>query len=152
MKKDQRKLSRKKKGSHNRGKAKAKVAKVHAKIANQRKDFLHQASVRVFRNYNLIVMEDLLVRNMVRNHRLAKSIHDAGWGQFRNYIRYKCERTGKKFILVDPKGTSQTCLCGEHVPKDLSVRVHECPVCGLVMDRDLVSAKLILEYGLRAIA
>ena len=150
--KAQRRLSRKKKGSHNRGKAKAKVAKLHAKIANQRRDFLHQVSVRVVRNYDLIVMEDLKVRNMVRNHRLAKSIHDAGWGQFKNYIRYKCERTGKRFILVDPKGTSQTCLCGEPVPKDLSVRVHECPACGLVMDRDLVSAKLILGRGLSTIA
>lgn len=150
--KAQRRLSRKKKGSHNRGKAKAKVARLHAKIANQRRDFLHQASVRVIRSYDLIVMEDLKVRNMVRNHRLAKSIHDAGWGQFRSYIQYKCERTGKLFILVDPKGTSQTCLCGEHVPKDLSIRVHECPACGLVMDRDLVSSKLILERGLSTIA
>lgn len=150
--KAQRGISRKKKGSHNRGKAKARVAKVHAKIVNQRRDFLHQASVRVVRTYDLIVMEDLKVRNMVRNHQLAKSIHDAGWGQFRNYIRYKCERAGKRFVLVDPKGTSQTCLCGEDAPKDLSVRVHECPVCGLVMDRDLVSAKLILERGLSAIA
>ena len=150
--KAQRRLSRKKKGSHNRGKAKAKVARVHAKIANQRRDFLHQASIRMVRSYDLIVMEDLKVRNMVRNHRLAKSIHDAGWGQFRNYIRYKCERTGKLFIRVDPKGTSQTCLCGEHMLKDLRMRVHECPVCGLVMDRDLVSSKLILERGLRTIA
>ena len=150
--KAQRRLSRKRKGSHNRGKAKVKVAKIHAKIANQRKDFLHQASVRVVRSYDLIVMEDLKVHNMVRNRRLAKSIHDAGWGQFRNYIRYKCERQGKQFILVDPKGTSQSCLCGESVPKDLSVRVHECPSCGLVMDRDLVSSKLILARGLSKIA
>ena len=150
--KAQRRLSRKKKGSHNRGKAKTKVAKLHAKIANQRKDFLHQASVRVVRNYDLMVMEDLKVHNMVRNHRLAKSIHDAGWGQFKNYIRYKCEHQGKQFILVDPKGTSQTCLCGESVRKDLSVRVHECPICGLVMDRDLVSFKLILARGLSTIA
>lgn len=150
--KAQRRLSRKKKGSHNRGKAKERVAKIHAKIANQRRDFLHQVSVRVARSYDLIIMEDLKVRNMVRNHRLAKSIYDAGWGQFRNYIGYKCERQGKKFVLVDPKGTSQTCLCGEHVAKDLSIRIHECPVCGLVMDRDLVSAKLILERGLSAIA
>ncbi len=152
LSKTQHRLSRKKKGSHNRGKAKAKVTKVHAKIANQRRDFLHQSSARIVKNYDIIVMEDLEIRNMARNHRLAKSIHDAGWGQFRNYVRYKCERTGKLFIRVDPKGTSQTCLCGEHVPKDLSIRVHECPACGLVMDRDLVSAKLILERGLKTIA
>ena len=150
--KAQRRLSRKKKGSNNRGKAKAKVAKLHAKIANQRRDFLHQASARIVRSHDIIVMEDLKVRNMVKNRRLAKSIHDAGWGRFRNYIRYKCKRQGKQFILVDPKGTSQTCLCGESVPKDLRIRVHECPACGLVMDRDLVSAKLILARGLKGIA
>ena len=150
--KAQRKLSRKKNGSHNRGKAKTNVARIHAKITNQRRDFLHQTSARTVRTYDLIIIEDLNVHNMVRNKRLAKSIHDAGWGQFKNYIRYKCERVGKRFVLIDPKGTSQTCLCGEHVPKDLSVRVHECPICELVMERDLVSAKLILVRGLKTIA
>ena len=150
--KAQRKFSRKKKGSNNRGKAKTKVTKIHAKIANQRRDFLHKVSAQIVKKYNVIVMEDLKIRNMVRNHKLAKSIQDAGWGKFGNYIEYKCLRQGKRILFVDPKGTSQTCLCGEPVPKDLRVRVHECPVCGLVMDRDLVSAKLILERGLSAIA
>ncbi len=150
--KEQRKLSRKKKGSKNRGKAKAKVAKVHAKIANQRRDFLHKASAQIVKNHDIIVMEDLTIKNMIRNHKLAKSIQDAGWGKFGDYIEYKSLHQGKRHVLVDPKGTSQTCLCGAHVPKDLSTRVHECPVCGLVMDRDLVSAKLILERGLAVIA
>lgn len=148
----QRRLSRKKKGSNNRGKAKEKVAKIHAKIANQRKDFLHKTSAAIVKQFDVVVMEDLRVKNMVRNHRLAKSIYDAGWGQFQKYVGYKCQRYGKVFVLVDPKGTSQTCLCGENVPKDLSIRIHECPACGLVMDRDLVSAKLILERGLEKIA
>ncbi|CAA7601381.1 Transposase IS605, OrfB, C-terminal [Acididesulfobacillus acetoxydans] len=148
----ERKLSRKKKGSHNRGKAKAKVAKVHAKIANQRRDFLHKASAQIVKNHDVIIMENLTIKNMIRNHKLAKSIQDAGWGKFGDYIEYKSLRQGKRHVLVDPKGTSQTCLCGAHVPKDLSVRLHECPVCGLEMDRDLVSAKLILERGLSAMA
>lgn len=144
----QRRLSRQKKGSNNRGKAKAKVSKIHAKIANQRRDFLHQASAQIVKQYDTIVMEDLKIRNMTRNHKLAKSIHDAGWGRFKTYIEYKCQHMGKVLILIDPKGTSQTCLCGQDVPKDLSVRIHECPVCGLRQDRDLVSAKLILQRGL----
>ncbi len=147
--KEQRRLSRKIKGSNNRGKAKGKVAKIHAKIANQRKDFLHQTSASIVKNYSTIVMEDLKVRNMTRNHKLAKSIHDASWSRFKTYIEYKCKRQGKDLILVDTRGTSQTCLCGELVRKDLSVRIHECPTCGLRMNRDLVSAKLILERGLK---
>jgi putative transposase len=94
-------------------------------------------------------MEDLRVRNMAQNHRLAKSIHDASWSTFQKHIEYKCQKFGKQFIKVDPKGTSQMCTCGHPVPKDLSVREHKCPLCGLVEDRDVVSAKLILERGLK---
>ncbi len=104
--KEQRKLSRKKKGSKNRGKAKAKVAKVHAKIANQRRDFLHKASAQIVKNHDIIVMEDLTIKNMIRNHKLAKSIQDAGWGKFGDYIEYKSLHQGKRHVLVDPKGTS----------------------------------------------
>ena len=150
--KQQRRLSRKKKGSNNRGKAKTKVAKLHATITNQRKDFLHKTSLVVVTNHDVIAMEDLKVKNMVKNHHLAKSIHDASWSTFKNYVEYKCRRYGKLFIVVPPQGTSQTCLCGAHVPKDLSVRVHRCPICGLVMPRDLVSAKLIERRGLEMLA
>ncbi len=144
----QRRLSRKKKGSHNRGKAKAKVAKLHARIANRRRDYLHKASLSIVKSYDIIVIEDLRIKNMVHNRRLAKSIYDAGWGQFGGYIGYKAERHGKIHIKVNPCGTSQECLCGTSVPKDLSVRVHQCPTCGLIAPRDLVSAKLIERRGL----
>jgi putative transposase len=144
----QRRLSHKKKGSKNRNKAKSKVNKCHEKITDQRRDFLHKKSYKLVRTYDAIVMEDLQVRNMVRNHHLAKSIHDASWSTFRKYIEYKCQKFGKQLITVDPRGTSQMCTCGCSVPKDLSVRVHRCPSCGLVEDRDVVSAKLILERGL----
>ena len=141
----QRQLSRKKKGSKNRGKAKSKVAKYHAKIANQRKDFLHRASYHIVQEYDFIAVEDLQIKNMVKNHCLAKSISDAGWGIFIKYIEYKSKKFGKILVKVPPAGTSQTCICGEHVPKDLSVRVHECPKCKLKADRDVVSAMVILQ-------
>ena len=148
----QRKLSRKVKGSNNRGKAKAKVAKLHAKVSNQRKDFLHKESLKIVENYDIIIMEDLNIKNMVRNKKLAKSIHDAGWSQFSTYIAYKSIKHGKNYLKVSPHGTSQECLCGASVPKDLSVRTHRCPVCGLVEQRDLVSAKLIERRGIALIA
>jgi putative transposase len=145
----QRRLSRKKKGSKNRRKARARVSRCHEKIANQRRDFLHRKSYNLVTGFDVIVMEDLQIRNMVQNRHLAKSIHDAGWSAFQGYIEYKCRKFGKQFIKIDPQGTSQACTCGHHVPKDLSVRVHRCPRCGLVEDRDVVSAKLILERGLK---
>lgn len=141
----QRQLSRKKKGSNNRRKAKARVTRLHDKIANQRKDFLHKASYGIVQTYDLIAVEDLSVKNMVRNAHLSKSIADAGWGKFISYLKYKCLKYGKKFIKVPPGGTSQTCICGAHVPKDLSIRVHKCPECGFMADRDLVSAMVILQ-------
>ena len=144
----QRRLSRKKKGSKNRRKARAKVAKHHEKISNQRKDFLHRKSYNLVTAHDIIVMEDLQIRNMAQNRHLAKSIHDASWSAFQNYVKYKCQKFGKQFIKVDPKGTSQMCICGHQVPKDLSVRVHKCPHCGLEEDRDIVSARLIRERGL----
>ena len=124
-------LSRKKKGSKNRRKARTKVARCHEKISNQRKDFLHKKSHSLVADHDVIVMEDLQIRNMAQNRHLAKSIHDASWSAFQEYVEYKCQKFGKQFIKVDPKGTSQMCVCGHQVPKDLSVRVHKCPRCGL---------------------
>ncbi|HOV79416.1 MAG TPA: RNA-guided endonuclease TnpB family protein [Bacillota bacterium] len=141
----QRRLSRKKKGSNNREKAKAKVAKLHDKIANQRNDFLHKVSYSIVKKYDLIAVENLSVKNMIKNHHLSKSIADAGWGKFISYLEYKCLKYGKKLVKVPPGGTSQTCICGAHVPKDLSVRLHKCPECGLNADRDVVSAMVILQ-------
>ncbi|WP_003542066.1 RNA-guided endonuclease InsQ/TnpB family protein [Desulfotomaculum nigrificans] len=148
----QRQLSRKVKGSNNRGKAKAKVAKLHAKVANQRKDFLHKTSLSIVKRYKYIFVEDLKVKNMAKNKKLAKSIHDAGWSMFGSFLEYKAIQKGKVFLKVPPQGTSQECLCGASVPKDLSVRIHQCHVCGLVQPRDLVSAKLIERRGLAMIA
>ncbi len=145
----QRRLSRKKKGSKNRRKAKTRVARCHEKISNQRKDFLHKKSYNLVTGHDVIVMEDLQIRNMAQNRHLAKSIYDASWSAFQGYVEYKCQKFGKQFIKVDPKGTSQRCTCGYPVLKDLSVRVHQCRLCGLVEDRDVVSAKLILERGLK---
>jgi len=139
----QKRLSRKKKGSGKRNKQKIIVAKVHRRIRNQRKDFAHKISRMLVDNYDLIKFEDLQIQNMVQNHCLAKSISDAGWYQLMNLTEYKAAYAGKSVEFVNPAGTSQTCICGFSVPKDLSVRVHRCPSCGLVMGRDRVSANVI---------
>ena len=131
------------KRSRKRNKQVIKVAKVHRKIRNQRKDFAHKTSKVLVDTYESIVFEDLQIKNMVQNHHLAKSISDAGWYQLMQFTKSKAECAGKIVEFVNPNGTSQTCLCGFHVPKDLSVRVHSCPSCGLVMGRDQVSAILI---------
>ena len=140
---EQKRLSRKMKRSRKRNKQVIKVAKVHRKIRNQRKDFAHKTSKVLVDTYERIVFEDLQIKNMVQNHHLAKSISDAGWYQLMQFTKSKAECAGKIVEFVNPNGTSQTCLCGFHVPKDLSVRVHSCPSCGLVMGRDQVSAILI---------
>ncbi|MDA8213409.1 MAG: transposase [Clostridia bacterium] len=145
LKRMQRQLSRKQKGSKNRRKAKGKLAKKHLKVANQRKDFHHKLSNHLIKEQDLIAAEDLAVKNMARNHRLAKSIADAGWSQFLRYLEYKALKYGKRFVKVPPHGTSQTCICGAGVPKTLADRVHYCPECGLTGNRDIVSAKVILK-------
>lgn len=134
---EQRRLSRKKLRSHNRNNQRIIVAKVHRRIRNQRKDFAHKTSRKLVNEYDCIVFEDLQVQNMVKNHHLAKSISDAGWSQLINFTKTKAEYAGKIVELVNPRNTSQNCSsCGNTVQKDLSVRVHSCPFCGLVLDRD----------------
>ena len=140
---EQKRLSRKRKGSGKRNKQRVIVSKVHRKIRNQRKDFAHKLSINLVDTYDLIKFEDLQIKNMVQNHHLAKSISDAGWYQLMQFTKSKAECAGKIVEFVNPAGTSQTCICGFRVPKDLSVRVHSCPSCGLVMGRDQVSAILI---------
>lgn len=140
----QRRLSLKNKGSKRRAKARLLVAKAHRKTRDQRKDFHHKASKKLVDQFALIGVEDLNIKNMVKNRRLAKSISDAGWAQFLSMIEYKAEWAGAQFVKVNPSGTSQTCLCGERVEKDLSVRHHNCAACGLSLPRDQVSAMLIL--------
>lgn len=140
---EQKRLSRKRIRSKNWSNQRVIVSKVHRKIRNQRKDFNHKLSRNLVDTYDHIVFEDLQIRNMVQNHCVAKSISDAGWYQLMNFTKSKAECAGKIVEFVNPAGTSQTCICGFSVPKDLSVRVHICPQCGLVMGRDQVSAILI---------
>ena len=146
----QRNLARCKKGSHRRKKAKKKVARIHEHIANQRKDTLHKASRSYVDGYQAIVIEDLHVSNMVRNHWLAFAIADASWGMFRQYLEAKAESAGRQVIAVRPHYTSQNCSsCGESVEKSLSVRTHVCPFCGYMADRDENAARNILHAGQR---
>ncbi|KWX81349.1 transposase [Paenibacillus riograndensis] len=149
LRRAQRRLSRKQRGSCNRQKAKRKVAKIHQKVARQRNDFLHKQSYRIVMKHDLIAVEQLKVKNMLRNRRLSKSIADAGWRKFMTYLSYKAERQGKRFVQVPAHGTSQTCICGADVPKTLAIRLHECKRCGWVQDRDIVSAKVILQRALK---
>ena len=152
LKRVQSQLSRNKNGSKNRDKARKKLAKLHQKVSDQRKDFLHKISYNLVKENDIIIAEDLKIKNMTKNHRLAKSIHDAGWGKLLAFIEYKAQKQGKVFLKVPSNGTSQTCICGTDVPKDLSERVHTCPKCGLTENRDIISAKVIELRGLQLLA
>lgn len=148
LRRRQRSLSRKKKGSKRRFKARLLVAKAHEKITNQRLDFLHKTANEYIKHYRLICIEDLNIKGMVLNHHLSKSIADASWSKFFELLSYKAEEAGRKLIKVPPKNTSQICSrCGEIVKKSLSVRVHNCPYCGLKIDRDHNAAINILKVG-----
>lgn len=152
LKKAQRRLSKKKKGSKNRKKQISKVANLHEKIANQRKDFLHKLTYKWSKEYSIVFVEDLNIRNMIRNRKLSKSIQDAGWGMFRNLLEYKCHREGGKLVRVKPHYTTQDCSCCQNrVKKSLSVRTHVCTKCGTILDRDHNAAINILNKGLQTI-
>jgi putative transposase len=142
-------LSKKKKGSANRGKAKVFLAKAWRRVRNQRLDVTHKVSANLSSKYSTIVFEDLEIPSMAKNHNLASAIMDASWGQLRRLTAYKAERRGGRVILVNPSGTSQKCSgCGEMVPKGLEERMHSCPNCNLVLDRDVNAARNILAAGL----
>ena len=148
IKRLQRNLSGKKRGSNNRMKTKVALGKAWRKVRRQRDDYAHKLSHHLANHYSTIVFEDLHIPSMVKNHSLASAITDASWGQLRQLTAYKAERHGGRVILVEPRGTSQKCSgCGEVVPKELSERVHHCPRCGLVVDRDVNAARNILKAG-----
>ena len=136
LKKLQRSLSRKKKGSNRRKQGIKRVAKAHLKVANQRKDFHYKTVKKLLSQGKNVAHEKLNIRGIART-RLAKSTHDAGWGQFLQILSIKAERAGLLAIAVNPNGTSQNCSgCGVKVTKTLSDRIHSCSECGLTIDRD----------------
>jgi putative transposase len=143
----QRKLSRAKLGSTRRKDTKRQVSGVYEKITNQRKDFSNKVALRYIRENGTIYVEDLKILNMVKNKHLSKSIVDASWSQFTQRLSVKAAEAGRSVVKVNPRNTSQICLCGEVVKKSLAVRVHRCPVCGLEMDRDTLAAKNLLRFG-----
>ena len=151
----QRHLSRKKKGSRGFESQRLKVARLHEKISNCRMDYLHKCSISIVRRYDVICIEDLNVKGMVKNHRLAKHISDASWYSFVSMLTYKAEWNDKKVVKIDRfYPSSQTCsICG-HInkeAKDLSVREWECPSCHSHHDRDVNAAINILRVGLNNI-
>ena len=159
--KSQRKLSSLPMRSIERAKQRLVVAKVHEKIANRRSDFCHKESRKIVNKYSSIFMEDLSVKEMMkrrefdnslerwRETRRHRNIGDVSWRQFLNFVTYKAEEAARQFKLVNPRNTSKMCSeCRELVPKDLNIRVHNCPHCGLVIDRDLNASYNILRIGL----
>lgn len=147
----QRQLAKKQKGSKNRDKARRKVARIHARIADRRRDHLHKLSTRLVRENQVIAIEDLSVRNMVKNHSLARAISDASWAQFRTMLEYKADWYGREIIAIDRfyPSSKQCSACGmlqDSMP--LNIRDWACPGCGEIHDRDINAAKNILAAGL----
>ena len=149
--KAQRRHAKKQRGSKNRAKARTKVARIHARIADRRRDFLHQLSTRLIRENQTICVESLQVKNMVKNHSLAKAINDVGWSEFVSQLEYKAQWYGRKLVKIDKwYPSSKRCFDCGHILETLSldVRVWTCPACGVVHDRDLNAAKNIHAVGL----
>ena len=152
LRKLQKDLSRKQKGNNNRRKDRLKVAKLHEKISNQRKDYLHKISHYIISENQVIVIEDLKVSNMIKNHKLAKSIANVSWFEFRRQLEYKSEWYGRELIIAPSNyASSQLCSnCGNKSSqtKDLSCRTYICPVCGMIMDRDINASKNLLKLAM----
>ncbi len=147
----QRRLARCQQGSANRAKAAARAARAHRKVRHARRDFLHRASTSLVRTADTIVIEDLNISGMVRNRHLARAISDCGWGEFRRQLAYKCERYGRRLVVIDRwYPSSKTCsACGHRLADlSLSTRHWTCPSCGTRHDRDINAAQNILAAGL----
>ena len=152
----QKHLSRKKKGSNGYERQRLRVARLHEKVSNTRNDRLHKVALDLVRRYDVICLEDLNAKGMMRNHRLSRSIADAGWGTLVAYICYKAEMNGRTVSFVDRVyPSSQTCgACGyvNKAVKDLKIREWDCPSCGTHHDRDLNAARNILAEGIRILS
>ena len=149
--KAQRRCAKKRKGSKNRAKAARKVARIHARIADRRRDFLHQLSTRLIRENQTICVETLTVKNLVKNHTLAKAIHDVGWGEFVSQLEYKAEWYGRNLVKIDKfYPSSKRCFdCGYLLDSlSLAIRHWVCPECGVAHDRDVNAARNIHVAGL----
>lgn len=151
----QRRLSKKQKGSRNRAKARLKVARLHAKIADCRLDSLHKLSRKLINENQVVCVESLKVKNMIRNPKLSKAIADASWGEFVRQLEYKGEWSGRSVVAIDqffPSSKRCSC-CGYTMPKmALNVRSWSCPECGINHDRDINAAKNIKAAGLAVLA
>jgi len=152
LKRLQRRVSRRKKGGKNRKKAINKMARQHLKVSRQRQDHAVKTAGALVASHDLIAYENLQVRNLVRNHKLAKSISDASWSMFIEWVEYYAKLHKIVTVAVPPQYTSQDCSgCGERVQKTLSVRTHQCLKCGLLMHRDHNAARNILVKGLEVL-
>ena len=147
LRRAQRRVARRKRGGRNRRKAIVLLQKAHAHVHNQRADFHHKTARRLVNTYGVIAVEDLNITGLASGM-LARSVTDAGWSAFITKLDYKAAEAGVRLVKVNPRGTSQACLCGAPVPKTLSQRWHQCEACGLSAARDHVSAQLILGLGL----
>ena len=150
--KAQRRFSKCEKGTPERRKYGKVVCQIHQRIANRRSNFAHQTSRQLVNSYDLIVFERLNIEGLLQNGNLAKSIADASWRQLRQYTLFKAENAGRTCVEVNPRNTSKQCSrCKQLVAKDLSVRIHACPHCGLTLDRDLNAAINILTLGMQSV-